>query len=119
MVNVVVGRDRIDVKLTRGEAFWGMHGSISIPGENVVGAQVLPKNWWKGLGLRVPGTGLPGLAIMGRFVWGQDRAYVSWTRAHKEVLQINLQGHKYSRVVLGVDNAKALADLINMAITEC
>jgi hypothetical protein len=36
-----------------------------------------------------------------------------------ELLQINLTGHKYSRVVVGVKDAKGHADAINAALTEC
>ena len=90
---------------------------MTVPGKQVVGAQVLGKGWWKTLGLRI-GTGLPGVAIMGTFVKKGDRAYVSWTKG-KQVLQINLSGNKYSRIVLGVEDAEALAEDINTAITGC
>lgn len=94
-----------------------MHKSLTVPGKQVVGAQALGKGWWKTLGLRV-GTGMPGLAILGTFMKKGDLAYVSWTKGTQPI-QINLTGNKYSRIVLGVEDAEALADEINTAITGC
>lgn len=115
---VALGTKSLNVELSRKEAFWGMHRSLDIPAENIAGAQALGPGWWKTLGFRIPGTALPGVIIAGTYLQKGDRAYVSWTR-NKEVLQINLKNHRYSRLVLGVDDAKALAEAINMAITGC
>jgi len=60
------------------------------------------------------------------FCWGSqffskdagDNAYVSWRRG-TQPLQINLTNHKYSRIIVGVPNAQALAEEINSAITGC
>ena len=118
MPTVKIGAKSLEVQLTAAEAFWGMHRSLSIAAENIVGAQTLGPKWWLTLGFRIPGTALPGLFIAGTYVRKGDRAYVSWGRK-KEVLQINLRNHRYNRVILGVDDAKALAEAINMAITGC
>jgi hypothetical protein len=118
MPQVTIGAKSLKVDLSRSEAFWGMHRSLDIPAENISGAQALGQGWWKTLGLRIPGTALPGVIIAGTYIKKGDRAYVSWTR-NKEVLQINLKNHRYNRILLGVDDAKALAEAINMAITGC
>lgn len=117
MAKVTIGVDSLRVELGFWERVLGVHSSLTIPAANVVGAQALGKGWFWGLGLRV-GTGVPGVAIAGAFLKKGDWAYVSWFRK-QEVLQINLTGHRYSRVIVGVDNAKALADAINVAITAC
>ena len=118
MAKVTINPANLRVTLTRGEAFWGMHKSLTVPGNQVVGAQALGKSWWKTLGLRVPGTALPGLMIAGTYLRKGDKAFVSWTRG-KQVLQINLRDGAYNRIVVGVDDAEALAEEINTAITGC
>lgn len=118
MAKVTINPANLRVELSKNEAFWGFHRSLTVPGTQVVGAQALGKGWWKTLGLRVPGTGLPGLMIAGTYIRSGNKAYVSWTRG-KQALQINLKGSKYSRIVVGVDDAEALADEINTAITGC
>jgi hypothetical protein len=117
MAKVTINPANLRVELSASQKFWGLHGSLTLPGKQVVGAQALGKGWWKTLGLRV-GTSLPGVMIAGTFIRKGDWAFVSWSRG-KQVLQINLTGHKYSRILVGVDDAEALAEDINAAITGC
>jgi hypothetical protein len=67
----------------------------------------------------VPGTALPGLIIAGTYIKPKDSAFVYWTRRNMSVLQINLSGRPYNRVFIGVEDAAALADKINDALTAC
>lgn len=117
MAKVTITPATLRVELTPFEQVMGVHSSLTVPGKQVVGAQALGKGWWTTLGLRI-GTGLPGVMLAGTFIRKGDRAFVSWSRG-KQVLQINLSGNKYSRVIVGVDDAEALADNINTAITGC
>ncbi len=118
MAKVTINPANLRIELTSAERLWGLHGSLTVPGKQVVGAQALGNGWMSTLGLRLPGTGLPGLLIAGTFVRKGEKAYVSWKRG-EQVLQINLSGNKYSRIVVGVADAEALAEEINTAITGC
>ena len=118
MAKVTINPANLRVELTPAERLWGLHGSLTVPGKQVVGAQALGKGWMSTLGLRLPGTGLPGLLIAGTYVRKGEKAYVSWKRG-EQVLQVNLSGNKYSRIVVGVQDAEALAEEINTAITGC
>lgn len=117
MAKVTINPANLRVDLTRAEQVWGVHKSLTVPGKQVVGAQALGSSWWRTLGMRV-GTGLPGVMIAGTFIRKGDWAFVSWKRG-EQVLQINLSGNKYSRIVVGVQDAEALAEEINIAITGC
>lgn len=108
----------LHITLTGAEKLAALHGDLVIPLANMIGAEVLGPKWWMQLGLRVPGTGLPGVVIAGTYKWQGDNAFVSWTRG-KQVLQINLTGHKYDRIVVGVDDAEAWVDTITMYLTSC
>lgn len=118
MAKVSVKPQSVSVKLNPLEAFFGLHGSIDLWAPNVAGAQPLGKGWIWDLGMRMPGSAIPGLFVLGTFRRNGQSAYVSWT-AGTEPLQINLTGHRFSRVVVGVPNAAALAEEINNAITGC
>lgn len=117
MPKVTINPANLRVQLTVAEQILGVHGSLTVPGNQVVGAQALGKGWWKTLGLRI-GTSVPGVIIAGTFIRKGDRAFVSWGRG-KQVLQINLTGNRYTRILLGVDDAEALAEDINAAISAC
>jgi hypothetical protein len=108
----------LHVTLSSGEKVAALHGDLVLPLTNIVGAEVLGKGWWMNLGLRVPGTGLPGLVIAGTYLAKGDKAFVSWTRG-KQVLQINLTNHEYNRVVVGVEDAEEWVDTITMYLTSC
>jgi hypothetical protein len=118
MAKLVFQNTDLQVTLGPWEKIGALHGDLSIPLANIIGAEVLGKNWITTLGLRVPGTGLPGLVILGTFMWRKDRAFVAWHRK-QQVLQVNLQGHKYSRLVIGVNDADEWVDTITMYLTSC
>ena len=118
MPNLTIDEKALHVGLSSGEKLAALHGSIDVSLSKITGAQVLGRKWWWGLGLRIPGTGLPGVIVAGTFVQKGDRALVSWTRGN-QVLQVNLQDFGYTRLVLGVPNAEEWADTINAYITGC
>ena len=118
MASVIIHPTALAVQLTPNEAFWGLHKSLNIHATHIIGAQALGKGWWKTLGWRLPGAAIPGLIVAGTYVQRGDKAYVSWTKG-TQPLQINLRNHKYSRIVVGVADAEALAEDINAAIIAC
>jgi hypothetical protein len=118
MASLIIHPTALAVQLTPNEAFWGMHKSLNIHATHIIGAQALGTGWWKTLGWRLPGAAIPGLIIAGTYVQQGDKAYVSWTKG-TQPLQINLRNHKYSRIVVGVADAEALAEDINAAIVAC
>jgi hypothetical protein len=118
MPTIHIDARELRVELSTAEQIWGLHRSLSIPAENIVGAQPLEKRWWFGLGWRVPGSMIPGVVIAGTYLARGDRVFVYWTRK-KQPLQINLHNHRYNRLIVGVDDADAWADAINAAIVSC
>ncbi|MFM6966987.1 MAG: hypothetical protein ACKOWI_06500, partial [Rhodoluna sp.] len=88
---------------------------------------LLLRKWWMSLGLRVPGTAIPGVIIAGTYIKKNDRAFVSWTRKSGQPLEIRLaakmapaaRGTQYTRIIVGVEDAQGWADKINDAIVSC
>ena len=106
------------VKLSRLEKLAAVHGDLEFAGTQIRGAEVLDKKWWWQLGVRVPGTAIPGLVIAGTYLRKGDRVFASWVRG-KQAVAINLCGSNYNRIIVGTDDAQALADQINDAIVSC
>ncbi len=106
------------VRLTPAEKIWAFRGDVSVPWSQVRGAETLDRTFWKALGLRMPGTGLPPWYVAGSYIWRSDRAFVSWSRK-RIPLQINLDGHRYSRIVIGLDDAEDWAERINYTLAGC
>jgi len=107
----------IKVKLSFWEKAGALHGDLFIPVTSLRGAVLAEKRWYRGLGARIPGTFVPGLAIYGTYIW-KKKDFVAWHRG-QQVLQLNLSGKPYSHVFVGVEDAAALADEINDALTMC
>ena len=119
--------DQLIIRLTAAEKLAALHGDLTVNGVAIRGAAVAKKKWWTTLGMRVPGTAIPGLIIAGTYLQKGDRAFVSWTRKRGLPLEITLaakmepeaRGTRYTRIFLGVDDAQAWADQINDAIVAC
>jgi hypothetical protein len=126
MPKLELTEDQLFVRLSPSEKLAAFHGDLKVNGIAIRGATVMDKRWWTTLGLRI-GTGLPGLVIAGTFIQPGDRAFVSWTRKQGLPLEITLaakmasdaRGTKYTRIIIGVENAQGWADKINDAIVAC
>jgi hypothetical protein len=119
MPKIELKSDRIVIHLSFWERIGALHGDVTIPATSLRGAVALTEpKWYRTLGLRVPGAALPGLGIYGTYIWAKKRDFVAW-RWGSSVLQLNLSGKPYTRVFIGVQDASALADEINDALTAC
>ena len=127
MAKLELSDDRLIIRLSAAEKLAAVHGDITVNGVAIRGAAVADKKWWMTLGLRVPGTAIPGLIIAGTYLQRGDRAFVSWTRKQGLPLEITLaakmnpaaRGTKFTRILIGTDDAQAWADKINDAIVAC
>lgn len=119
MPTIELKDDELVIKLSFWQRLACVHGDVHIPATSLRGALVADPNWVKTLGFRIPGKAIPWVIIAGTYIKPKDSAFVYWTRRHKTVLQLNLSGRPYNRVFLGVDDAAALADQINDALTAC
>jgi hypothetical protein len=119
--------DQLIIRLTAGEKLAALHGDVTANGVAIRGAAVADKRWWMNLGMRVPGTAIPGVIIAGTYLQKGDRAFVSWTRKYRQPLEITLaakmdpeaRGTRFTRILVGVEDAQGWADKINDAIVAC
>jgi hypothetical protein len=119
MAEIQIQGTGIRVKLSFWEKMGALHGDLFIPVTSLRGAlAVTEPKWYRTLGMRVPGSALPGVGIWGTYIWSKKRDFVVW-RWGTPVLQLNLSGKPYTRVFIGVQDAAALADEINDALTAC
>jgi hypothetical protein len=118
MPKLEISPSELDVQLSIGEKIAAIHGNLRVPLSGISGAEVRTGRWWMGLGLRIPGTAIPGLIIAGTYLWRKDHAFVCWKRG-EQVLQVNLTGQRYSRLVIGVDDAETWAETVNAYLAGC
>ena len=108
-------KDELVVHLKAWEAVAALQRSIRIPLANVRGASEDEGFRGRELGLRAPGTGLPGVLHAGTFYKDGDRQFVFIGPGTHPVV-IELAKEKWDRIVLGVEDARRTAAEVSGAI---
>jgi hypothetical protein len=118
MAKITIKNDRLQVSIGAFEAVQALQCTFSVPLTSVLGATEDPNFIRAGsLGVRAPGTGLPGVVARGTFRKSGDRTLSLWSR-NQEVVVIQLSDHKWDGLVVGCEDAKSLVALINRALTK-
>lgn len=114
MVTVDVSLGDLLVELKGSDAAWSLRRHIHVPLDHVTAAHVSPPGD-EPIGLRIGGTSIPGRISAGRF-W--QRGF-GWSfccfRRPDEVLVVDLRDKRYRKLVLEVDDPRALASRIEAA----
>jgi hypothetical protein len=115
MATITINRDGLRVGIPPFEALQALQVGFTIPLSHVRGATDDAQYIADGLGLRSPGTGFPGWIAKGTFRKHKQKVLSLWHRG-QQIVVIELANEKWDRVVIGCDDAKALAAQINEAI---
>lgn len=101
--------------------FWEMlaalHRSIRVPLANVRGATDDQGYSGSDMGLRAPGTYLPGVIAAGTYHKAGDRQFV-YISGKAQPVVIELDNERFARIVVGVPDARATAGMINAALKK-
>ena len=118
MAKVTIKDNKLQVSIGLFEAVQALQTSFEIPLSLVAGATEDP-NFIRsgGLGFRSPGTGWPGVIARGTFRKSGEKTLSLWGR-NQEVVVVQLNNHKWERLVLGCDDARSLAAEVNASIAK-
>lgn len=89
---------------------WALKSQLVIPTEHIITAYPNTKslNW---LGLRMPGTQIPGLITAGTFL--ADEGDIFCDVVNKEnAIMIELKDERYTKLIIEVENPKAAIELL-------
>ena len=106
---------QLKVNLSWIERVASLRWGVSVPLSQVRGATVDRGAVPAQLGIRAPGTGFPGVIAAGTFYKRLDKQFVYWG-VGESVVVVELDGHKFRRLILGTSNPVELEKLINGAI---
>lgn len=104
----------LTIELTAGEKLAGLRGDVTIPLTAITGVDVVPNALAATRGLRAPGLALPGVRKIGTWRTRGGAEFVVAGRGQAGV-RLTLTGHKLASVLLGDNDADALADRIRAA----
>ena len=100
--------DVVTVLLSAIEKAEAVHGDVSVPRTAVVSARVVPDGMDEVHGLRVPGTGFPGVIMVG--TWrAKERVTFAVCHGRRPAVVLELSGQPYDRIVVTVDNPDEVA----------
>lgn len=117
MAKVAIRSNELHVSLGALEAILAVQGSFSVPLSCVRGATEDFNYIRAGMGVRSPGTEFPGLIAKGTFRRRREKNLSLW-RKNQEIVVVVLENAKWNRLVIGCDDAYALASYINRAIAD-
>ncbi|MFQ1000632.1 hypothetical protein [Modestobacter sp. SSW1-42] len=117
MTAVEIVGDELVVTMQGLDRFWALRRRITVPLAHVRGATADPGVGRESAGIRSPGTHVPRVITAGSY--RKDGARVFWNlRASQQAVVVELTGERYRRLVLGVDDARAVAERVERALTR-
>jgi hypothetical protein len=117
MIIVDVTNGQLDITLTCWDRVWALKKHLSIPLAHVKSIQVQspPRMNWKNL--RAPGTSWPGKIRAGSYWSWETHEWSFWNvRKSQRVVVIDLDGEKYSRLVLQVENPEGVVEMVRRVV---
>jgi hypothetical protein len=103
VANLLIDDHAVTVSLTMVEKVEALHGDLVVPRAAVVRVRAVPDGMEEVHGLRMPGTGFPGVIMVG--TWRDDDG-VTFAVCHgrRPAVVLDLAGQPYDRIVVTVEN---------------
>ena len=114
MTTIDISADVLAVRFTRTEKVLGLVRDLDVPLADVVSTSVETQGVSAPRGLRAPGLGLPGIRNIGTWRRRGHRTLVS-VRRGQPALRVQLSSGRYDELLIGADDAHALAARIGSA----
>jgi len=117
MTAVEIAGDDLVVTMTGLDRFWSLRRRIAVPLAHVRGATADPGVGREPAGIRSPGTYVPRVITAGSY--RRDGEWTFWNlRASQQAVVVELTDERFRRLVLGVDDARAVAEQVERALTR-
>lgn len=112
----------VRIRPTGWHRLWSLRSSVEVPYEQIVSVSYEPELARNGpLGLRMPGTNIPGYYTAGTYwrFWDKPRVRSFWVRRHPEqTIMLELQGHYYDTICVEVDDPEQQVERLRAAIAD-
>ena len=117
MTLVEITEDQLVVTMRGMDRWWALRRRIAVPRAHVRGATADPGVGREPAGLRSPGTHVPRVVTAGSY--RKDGEWTFWNlRAGQQPLVVQLTGERYTRLVLGVADARTTAERIEQFLSR-
>jgi len=108
MANLVITDDTLTVQMSLGEKAEALHRDLTVPRSAVAGVRVVADGLAEVHGLKMPGTGVPGVIMVGTWISHEGRTFAV-CHGRGPAIVIDLAGQDVDRIVMTVDNPEEAA----------
>jgi hypothetical protein len=111
VANLLIDDNAVTVALSVLEKAEALHGDIRVPRTAIVRVRSVPDGMAEVHGLRMPGSGFPGVIMVG--TWrNSDGVTFAVCHGRRPAVVLDLAGQPYDRIVVTVENPEeAVASL--------
>jgi hypothetical protein len=108
LARLILDGDGLAVRLGPWEKLGALHGDVRVPRAAVRGVSASDRPWRTLRGLRIPGTGCPGLIMLGTT---RGRGFKDFNAVYRRrpVVVVDLEGGPFTRLVVTVPDATEVA----------
>lgn len=108
MASLVITDDTLTVQMSLAEKAEALHRDLTVPRSAVTGVRVVGDGLAEVHGLRLPGTDIPGVIMVGTWVSSEGRTFAV-CHGRGPAIVIGLAGQHVDRIVMTVDNPEEAA----------
>ena len=101
----------LSVHFTLGERLGGLVRDVDVPVSAITDLVVEPDGLSAARGIRAPGLAIPGVRKVGTWRGRRARSLVC-VRRGQPALSVGLQGQRYDRLLVGLDNAQEYVERV-------
>jgi len=103
VANLVINDDTLTVQMSRAEKAEALHRDLTLPRSAVTGVRVVADGLSEVHGLKMPGTGIPGVIMVGTWISTKGSTFAV-CHGRGPAIVIELAGQQVDRIVMTVDN---------------
>ncbi|HVB13559.1 MAG TPA: hypothetical protein VNH38_02235 [Candidatus Dormibacteraeota bacterium] len=115
MADIRVEGSELVLVLSGLEKVEGVHGDIRVPLTAVRDVEVVDRPLDLIHGLKMPGTGIPGMTAVGSWISSDGRTFAVEHHTSRGIV-VHLEGLPYQQLIVGSDDPEGLAERVRSAI---
>jgi hypothetical protein len=112
MVNISRESDNFIFEIVGLHKLWALKSQLSIPVKHIVKAYANEKGLMGFVGIRMPGTQIPGIITAGTYLVEDGTIFCDVTNPEKSIV-VELADEKYSKLVIDVADKEAAIEMLN------
>jgi hypothetical protein len=118
MAKLEVVDGRVEVRLSTLERIGALRGDVSVPVGAVLDVRTSGYPFGELRGIRAPGTGFPKVIALGTWRRRGGKDFVAVYQGQSAVVVEVLPGSEFDRLIVGIDDPKAVAENLRAAISD-